>query len=82
MNLNILSFVFKNDVRCKKCDNGMVMQILKNNSGLAISFVLKCCVCPYRVEFSSDYHEGAKIATVNTRYVYAMRYIGRGAEAG
>ncbi|GFT68308.1 uncharacterized protein NPIL_164961 [Nephila pilipes] len=83
MNLNILSFVFKNDVRCKKCDNGMDMQILKNNSGLAISFVLKCCVCPYRVEFSSsDYHEGTQRATVNTRYVYAMRSIGRGAEAG
>ncbi|GFT71380.1 uncharacterized protein NPIL_531621 [Nephila pilipes] len=83
MNLNILSFVFKNDVRCKKCDNGMDMQVLKNNSGLAISFVLKCCVCPYRVEFSSsDYHEGTQRATVNTRYVYAMRSIGRGAEAG
>ncbi|GFU05933.1 uncharacterized protein NPIL_565311 [Nephila pilipes] len=83
MNLNILSFVFKNDVRCKKCDNGMDMQVLKNNSGLAISFVLKCCVCPYRVEFSSsDYHERTQRATVNTRYVYAMRSIGRGAEAG
>ncbi|GFS88065.1 uncharacterized protein NPIL_264971 [Nephila pilipes] len=45
--------------------------------------VLKCCVCPYRVEFSSsDYHEGTQRATVNTRYVYAMRSIGRGAEAG
>ncbi|GFT74479.1 uncharacterized protein NPIL_49021, partial [Nephila pilipes] len=64
------------------CDNGMDMQVLKNNSGLAISFVLKCCVCPYRVEFSSDYHEGTKIATVNIRYVYAMRSIGRSAEAG
>ncbi|GFU11410.1 uncharacterized protein NPIL_323521 [Nephila pilipes] len=72
-----------NDVRCKKCDNGMDMQVLKNNSGLAISFVLKCCVCPYRVEFSSsDYHEGTQRATVNTRYVYVMRSIGRGAEAG
>ncbi|GFU37832.1 uncharacterized protein NPIL_457411 [Nephila pilipes] len=72
-----------NDVQCKKCDNGMDMQILKNNSGLAISFVLKCCSlkCPYRVEFSSsDYHEETKIAT--TRYVYAIRSIGRGAEAG
>ncbi|GFT39458.1 uncharacterized protein NPIL_354631 [Nephila pilipes] len=61
----------------------MDMQVLKNNSGLAISFVLKCCVCPYRAEFSSsDYHEGTQRATVNTKYVYAMRSIGRGAEAG
>ncbi|GFS92671.1 uncharacterized protein NPIL_244281 [Nephila pilipes] len=83
MNLNVLSFVFKNDVRSKKCDRGMDMQVLKNNTELAISFVLKCCVCSYRVEFSSsNYHEGTKIATVNTRYVYAMRSIGRGAEAG
>ncbi|GFT41792.1 zinc finger BED domain-containing protein 5 [Nephila pilipes] len=83
MNLNILSFVFKNDVLCKKCNSSMDMQVLKNNSGLTISFVLKCCVCPYRVEFSSsDYHEGTEIATVITRYVYAMRSIGRGAEAG
>ncbi|GFT94971.1 uncharacterized protein NPIL_569691 [Nephila pilipes] len=29
-----------------------------------------------------DYHEGTQIATVNTRYVYAMRSIGRCAEAG
>ncbi|GFT81256.1 DUF5641 domain-containing protein, partial [Nephila pilipes] len=66
-----------------KCDNGMDMQVLKNNSGLAISFVLKRCICPYRVECSSsDYHEGTQIATVNTRYVYAMSSIGRGAEDG
>ncbi|GFS67048.1 uncharacterized protein NPIL_230001 [Nephila pilipes] len=83
INLNVLSFVFKNDVRCKKCDSGMDMQVLKNNSGLAISFVLKCCICPYRVEFSfSDYHGGNQITIVNIRYVYAMRSIGRGAEAG
>ncbi|GFU24216.1 uncharacterized protein NPIL_238921, partial [Nephila pilipes] len=83
MNLNVLSFAFKNDGQCKICDSGMDIQVLKNNSELAISFVLKSCVCPYRVEFSSsDYHEGTQIATVNTRYVYAMRSIGRGAEVG
>ncbi|GFW70502.1 uncharacterized protein TNCV_1978401 [Trichonephila clavipes] len=52
-------------------------------SGLAITFVLKCFACPYRVEFSSsNFHEGTQIATINTRFVYAMRSIGKGAEAG
>ncbi|GFS86432.1 uncharacterized protein TNCV_513111 [Trichonephila clavipes] len=49
-------------------------------SGLAITFVLKYFACPYRVEFSSsNFHEGTQIATINTRFVYAMRSIGKGA---
>ncbi|GFV68973.1 uncharacterized protein TNCV_3247471 [Trichonephila clavipes] len=56
---------------------------LKGKSGLAITFVLKCFACPYRIEFSSsNFHEGTQIATINTRFVYAMRSIGKGAEAG
>ncbi|GFY22442.1 uncharacterized protein TNCV_2177031 [Trichonephila clavipes] len=52
-------------------------------SGLAITFVLKCFACPHRVEFSSsNFHEGTQLATLNTRFVYAMRSIGKGAEAG
>ncbi|GFW12911.1 uncharacterized protein TNCV_3328441 [Trichonephila clavipes] len=82
MNLNILAFVFKNEVHCKMCNSGLDMQVLKGKSGLAITFVLKCFACPYRVEFSSNFHEGTKIATINTRFVYAMRSIGNGAEAG
>ncbi|GFV21102.1 uncharacterized protein TNCV_4267351 [Trichonephila clavipes] len=54
-----------------------------SKSGLAITFVLKCFACPYRVEFSSsNFHEGTQIATINTRFVYAKRSIGKGAEAG
>ncbi|GFS49536.1 uncharacterized protein TNCV_2968301 [Trichonephila clavipes] len=34
------------------------------------------------VEFSSNFHEGTQIATINTEFVYAMRSIGIGAEAG
>ncbi|GFY16758.1 uncharacterized protein TNCV_2788801 [Trichonephila clavipes] len=83
MNLNILAFVFKNEVHCKMCNSGLDMQFLKGKSGLAIAFVLKCFACPYRVEFSSsNFHEGTQIATINTRFVYAMRSIGKGAEAG
>ncbi|GFV45104.1 uncharacterized protein TNCV_3339491 [Trichonephila clavipes] len=83
MNLNILAFVFKNEVHCKMCNSGLDMQVLKGKSGLAITFVLKCFACPYRVEFSSsNFHEGTQIATINTRFVYAMRSIGKGAEAG
>ncbi|GFU26076.1 uncharacterized protein NPIL_407061 [Nephila pilipes] len=70
-----------NDVWCKKYDSGVDTKVLKNNSGLATSFILKCCICPYRVKISSDYHERTQIATVNIRYVYIMRSIGRGAEA-
>ncbi|GFY68868.1 hypothetical protein TNIN_426941 [Trichonephila inaurata madagascariensis] len=29
MNLNILAFVFKNEVRCKMCNSGLDMQVLK-----------------------------------------------------
>ncbi|GFY13862.1 uncharacterized protein TNCV_986341 [Trichonephila clavipes] len=83
MNLNILAFVFKDDVHCKMCNSGLDMQVLKGKSGLAITFVLKCFACPYRVEFSSsNFHERTQIATINTRFVYAMRSIGKGAEAG
>ncbi|GFT29015.1 uncharacterized protein TNCV_3586661 [Trichonephila clavipes] len=83
MNLNILAFVFKNEVYCKMCNSGLDMQVLKGKSGLAITFVLKCFACPYRVEFSSsNFHEGTQIATINTRFVYVMRSIGKGAEAG
>ncbi|GFU03579.1 uncharacterized protein TNCV_3399141 [Trichonephila clavipes] len=78
MNLNILAFVFKNEVHCKMCNSGLDMQVLKGKSGLAITFVLKCFACPYRVEFSSsNFHEGTQIATINTRFVYAMRSIGK-----
>ncbi|GFS67454.1 uncharacterized protein TNCV_1610351 [Trichonephila clavipes] len=83
MNLNILAFVFKNEVHCKMCNSGLDMQVLKGKSGMAITFVLKCFACPYHVEFSSsNFHEGTQIATINTRFVYAMRSIGKGAEAG
>ncbi|GFX47631.1 uncharacterized protein TNCV_3016501 [Trichonephila clavipes] len=83
MNLNIPAFVFKNEVHCKMCNSGLDMQVLKGKSGLAITFVLKCFACPYRVEFSSsNFHEGTQISTINTRFVYAMRSIGKGAEAG
>ncbi|GFX59070.1 uncharacterized protein TNCV_3815041 [Trichonephila clavipes] len=83
MNLNILAFVFKKEVHCKMCNSGLDMQVLKGKSGLAITFVLKCFACLYRVEFSSsNFHEGTQIATINTRFVYAMRSIGKSAEAG
>ncbi|GFS30562.1 uncharacterized protein TNIN_326101 [Trichonephila inaurata madagascariensis] len=77
MNLNILAFVFKNEVHCKMCNSGLDMQVLKGKSGLAITFVLKCHACPYRVEFSSNVHEGTQIATVNTRYIIGTPVIKR-----
>ncbi|GFU31920.1 uncharacterized protein TNCV_1111701 [Trichonephila clavipes] len=64
------------------CSSGLDMQVLKGKSGLAITFVLKCFALPYRVEFSSNFHEGTQIATINTRFEYAMRSIGKGSEAG
>ncbi|GFV36241.1 uncharacterized protein TNCV_2232881 [Trichonephila clavipes] len=64
------------------CNSGLDMQVLKNRSGLAITFVLKRFACPYHVEFSSNFHEGTHIATINTRFVYAMRSIGKSAESG
>ncbi|GFS58191.1 uncharacterized protein TNCV_1411541 [Trichonephila clavipes] len=63
------------------CSSGLDIQVLKGKSGLAITFVLKCCACPYHVEFySSNFYEGTQIATINTRFVYAVRSIGRGVE--
>ncbi|GFU23767.1 transposable element Tcb1 transposase [Trichonephila clavipes] len=66
------------------CNSGLGMRVfLKDKFGLAITFVLKCCACPYRVEFfSSNFHEGTQIATINNMLVYALRSIGRGVEAG
>ncbi|GFV72368.1 uncharacterized protein TNCV_638301 [Trichonephila clavipes] len=83
INLNILEFVFKNEDHCKLCKSGVGMHVLKGKSGLAITFVLKCFACPYRVELSSsNFHEGTPIATINSRFVYAMRSTGKSAEAG
>ncbi|GFX08172.1 uncharacterized protein TNCV_4783861 [Trichonephila clavipes] len=83
LDIEILRTVGMNEVHCKMCNSGLDMQVLKGKSGLAITFVLKCFACPYRVEFSSsNFHEGTQIATINTRFVYAMRSIGKGAEAG
>ncbi|GFY74463.1 uncharacterized protein TNIN_175431 [Trichonephila inaurata madagascariensis] len=82
MNLSILAFFFKNEVHCKICNSGLDMQVLKGESGLTIMFLLKCFTFPYRVEFSSNFHEGTQIATISTRIVYAMRSIGSDAEAG
>ncbi|GFV85152.1 uncharacterized protein TNCV_4172051 [Trichonephila clavipes] len=60
-------------------NSGLDMQFLKGKSGLAITSVLKCFACPYRVEFSSShFHEGTQIAIINTRFVYAIRSIGKG----
>ncbi|GFT10921.1 uncharacterized protein NPIL_123601 [Nephila pilipes] len=37
----------------------------------------------YKVSrISFDYHEGTQIPTINTNYVYAIRFVGSGAEAG
>ncbi|GFX93025.1 uncharacterized protein TNCV_139691 [Trichonephila clavipes] len=58
------------------------MQVLKGKSGLAITFILKCFDCPCRVELTSNFHEGTQFATINTRFVYDMRSIIKGAEAG
>ncbi|GFU27019.1 uncharacterized protein TNCV_1811121 [Trichonephila clavipes] len=75
MNSEYSCFVFKNEVHCK---NATVFRhaSFKGKSGLAITFVLKCFACPYRVKFSSsNFHEGTQIATINTRFVYAMRSV-------
>ncbi|GFU10015.1 uncharacterized protein TNCV_1797181 [Trichonephila clavipes] len=79
MNLNILAFVFKNEVHCKMCNSGLDMQVLKDKSGLAITFVLKCFACPYRVEFSSsNFHEGTQIATLSLHNARYITYLGDG----
>ncbi|GBN79115.1 hypothetical protein AVEN_32907-1 [Araneus ventricosus] len=83
IDVNILASVFKKFVNCKNCNSGLELQVLKSTSGLAVSFILNCFKCEYTHEFSSsDFHEGTQIATVNTRYVYTLRSIGKGAEAG
>ncbi|GFT64536.1 uncharacterized protein TNCV_649351 [Trichonephila clavipes] len=65
------------------CNSGLDIHVLKVKSGLAFTFVLKCFACPYRVEFSSsNFHKGTQIATKKTRFVYAKRSIGKGAETG
>ncbi|GBN00720.1 Fatty acid synthase [Araneus ventricosus] len=71
--VNILARVFKNFVNCKNCNSDWELQVLKSTSGLAVSFILNCFQCEYTKEISSsEFHEGTQIATVNTRYVYAL----------
>ncbi|GBN94310.1 hypothetical protein AVEN_121589-1 [Araneus ventricosus] len=83
IDVNILASVFKNFVNCKNCNSGLELQVLKRTSGLAVSFILNCFQYEYTHEFSSsEFHEGTQIATVNARYVYALRSIDKGAEAG
>ncbi|GBN83025.1 hypothetical protein AVEN_62822-1 [Araneus ventricosus] len=83
IDVNILARVFKNFVNWKNCNSGLELQVLKSTSGLAVSFILNCFRCDYTHEFSSsEFYEGTQIATVNTRYVYALRSIGKGSEAG
>ncbi|GFW04677.1 hypothetical protein TNCV_3897291 [Trichonephila clavipes] len=55
-------------------------QVLKSNFGLAITFVLKCYVCSYRVEFPSYFHEVTPNARINARFEFNRRSVGRGAE--
>ena len=81
--LNILAAVFKELVRCNNWDSGIGLKVAPNH-GLALNLNLKCFECDYSTEFySSAFYEDSKTALINTRFfVYAMRCIGKGAEAG
>lgn len=82
MDLDILSAVFSEAVKCLKCDQtGLILTPHENNSGEAVELLLKCDFCEYKFNFFSSKQREIDSYDVNTRLVYAMRSIGKGAEA-
>lgn len=83
IDINVLCDMFKNFARCRNCDNGLDIS-LERNSGLAANLSLKCTECDCTVKFNTSpkVSENSQLYAVNLRFVYALRSIGKGAEAG
>lgn len=83
LDLSILANVFHVAVKCLNCEStGLGLSIEEANCGVSVELRLKCSSCSYTHRFnSSKKQESTNLFEVNSRLVYAMRSIGRGAEA-
>ncbi|GFX11452.1 uncharacterized protein TNCV_2818861 [Trichonephila clavipes] len=87
VDLNVLAGVFSEAVKCLQCGaTGLNLSCEENCSGGAVELDIICDICSYSYNFCSSKKCKAEIGKpstyeVNTRLVYAMRCIGKGAEA-
>ncbi|GFV35082.1 uncharacterized protein TNCV_2304341 [Trichonephila clavipes] len=75
--------VFFEAVKCIKCEKtGLRLHLSESNCGEAVKFHLKCPSCKYNYSFfNSKKCDSSENYELNTRLVYAMRCIGKGAES-
>ncbi|GFW49233.1 uncharacterized protein TNCV_3057431 [Trichonephila clavipes] len=75
--------VFFEAVKCIKCEKtGLRLHLNESNCGEAVKFHLKCPSCKYNYTFfNSKKCDSSENYELNTRLVYAMRCIGKGAES-
>ncbi|GFW86216.1 uncharacterized protein TNCV_4779281 [Trichonephila clavipes] len=75
--------VFFEAVKCIKCEKtGLRLHLSESNCGEAVKFHLKCPSCKYNYTFfNSKKCDSSENYERNTRLVYAMRCIGKGAES-
>ncbi|GFV60577.1 uncharacterized protein TNCV_3900111 [Trichonephila clavipes] len=60
---------------------GLTLHLSESNCGEAVKFHLKCPSCKYNYTFNSKKCDSSENYELNTRLVYAMRCIGKGAES-
>ncbi|GFY58815.1 uncharacterized protein TNIN_190601 [Trichonephila inaurata madagascariensis] len=87
VDLNVLAGVFSEAVKCLQCGaTGLNLSCEENCSGGAVELDILCDFCSYSYKFCFSKKCKAEIGKpstyeISTRFVYAMRCIGKGAEA-
>ncbi|GFY70951.1 uncharacterized protein TNIN_398001 [Trichonephila inaurata madagascariensis] len=83
VDINLLACVFFEAVKCLNCEKtGLRLHLNESNCGEAVKFHLKCPSCKYNCTFlNSKKCDSSENYELNTRLVYAMRCIGKGAES-
>ncbi len=64
---------------------GLSLNVNDNNAGLGLKFEMSCNNCDYKFNFmNSSVHQNANqdYYSINIRFLYTMRSIRKGAEAG
>ncbi|GFW52416.1 uncharacterized protein TNCV_2796741 [Trichonephila clavipes] len=83
VDINLLACVFFEAVKPIKCEKtGLRLHLSESNCGEAVKFHLKCPFCKYNYTFfNSKKCDSSENYELNTRLVYAMGCIGKGAES-
>lgn len=72
-------------VKCKYCNQQNTISLCEDTTkrvGLACSLVVKCSNCEEQAQMMSSKLTRTRLYEVNLRFVYGLRCIGRGVEAG